>query len=171
MYAAIDPGKTGAIVFVDELGDLYTHQSTPLIGREYDKESMHKILIQYNIDHIVLEDVHANIIGGKASNFDLGRGKGLWEGLICGISAPMTMVPPKEWQKEMWMGVKKQYKTGGKKKTVDTKATSLLAAKQLWPNQNWNCVSPKTGKVLSGIDDGLVDAALMAEYCRRKFRK
>jgi hypothetical protein len=167
-YGGIDPGKTGALVVLDDLGQIVWHNNVPLIGgKEYDKRAMVE-LIPSLVIHIALEDVHATQMGGKASNFDFGRGKGLWEMALAVLEVPHHMVPPKKWQKEVWTS-KKIMKPGKKRPTVDTKATSLLTAKMLWPKQDWNNISVKTGARLSSINDGLVDAALIAEYCRRKF--
>lgn len=181
-YAGIDPGKTGHIVILDQDGQILFQKQTPLIGKEYDKQEMHQIIYQFektqtHICHFVLEDVHATQMGGKSSNFDFGRGKGLWEMALTARFVPHTMVTAKQWQKQMWQGVKKQYKSTRRKtkagnfvKKIDTKATSLLAAKNLMPNEDWRNISDKTGKPLSSINDGKVDAYLMAEYCRRNFK-
>jgi len=181
-YIGIDPGKSGYWVMLDGTGKVVNHDKTPLVGRAYDKQSMVQLLqecaalTKYVRVHAVLEDVHANVIGGKASNFDLGNGKGLWEMALMALKIPHTMVTPKEWQKYMFQGAKTQYqptkritKKGTAVKKVDTKATALLAAKMLMPQQDWRVVG-KTGKFTTKIDDGFVDAYLMAEYCRRKFK-
>lgn len=173
-FIGIDPGKTGHVVVLDQFGNIVNNYPTPLIGSEYDKSVMAQI-IELQRDHpdikkihFVLEDVHTTQMGGKASNFDFGRGKGLWEMALMSLKVPHTMVQPKVWQKTMWQGSKIQYKVGGKKRTIDTKATSLVAAKMLQPSQDWRVVG-KTGKFTTKIDDGFVDAYLMAEYCRRNF--
>lgn len=173
-FIGIDPGKSGHVVILDGTGNIVAHHKTPLIGKEYDKSRMAEILEcvrdrpETEKVHVVLEDVHTTQMGGKASNFDFGRGKGLWEMALMALRIPHTMVRAKEWQKLMWQGAKTQYKVGGKKKSVDTKATSLLAAKMLQPNQEWKKMGAK-GQPLKDYDDGFVDAYLMAEYCRRKF--
>lgn len=177
-FIGIDPGKTGHIVVLNLTGGIIEHIPFPLVGKEYDKQLMAQFFKGYadlhhkedNFKvHAVLEDVHTTQMGGKSSNFDFGRAKGLLEMALMSLEIPHTMVQPKAWQKWMWQGAKTQYKQGAKKKTVDTKATSLLAAKMLKPDQEWRVIG-KTGKPTTKIDDGLVDAYLMAEYCRRKFK-
>lgn len=169
----IDPGKTGHIVFLDaDTGEVLRHVKTPLIGKEYDKHAMFQLLMNeyppnaYAI-YAVLEDVHTTQMGGKASNFDFGRGKGLWEMALIASNIPHTMIGPKIWQKEVWVKSKIQYKPGKKKKTIDTKATSLITAKMSLPNQDF-IDRGKSGRGTK-VDDGFVDAYLIAEYCRRKF--
>jgi hypothetical protein len=67
-------------------------------------------------------------------------------------------ITAKTWQKEFW-SVPKMPK--GQK--FDTKAAALLAANRLWPNADWlaspRCMVPH---------DGMIDAALIAEWARRK---
>lgn len=170
LYVGIDVGKTGAIVMLDDNGTIFGI-NLPLIGRDYDKKAM----VDYIRPHLpfvkflAIEDVTATQMGGKVSNFDFGRGKGLVEGLAAFLGIRHELVKPKAWQKEVWTA-QKIMKPGAKKPTVDTKATSLKTAQMLWPDQEWNNISEKTGAVLSTVNDGLVDAALIAEYCRRKFK-
>lgn len=61
-------------------------------------------------------------------------------------------ITPQSWQKIMLPGCKKG----------DTKPAALKVAKKLWPKENW-LATPRS-KV---PHDGLVDAALIAEYRRR----
>ncbi len=72
---------------------------------------------------------------------------------------PCLPITSRKWQKMFW-SVPKMAK--GQK--FDTKAAALRVAKQLWPEQNWlassRCRKPH---------DGLVDAALIAEFCRRTY--
>jgi len=77
--------------------------------------------------------------------------------LECLRREPIT---PQKWQKMFW---KKPKMAKGQK--FDTKAAALKVAKQLWPEQNWLRTSKCTK-----AHDGMVDAALIAEYCRRTYR-
>lgn len=84
---------------------------------------------------------------------------------------PYHLVQPKVWQKEMWdnKDLVVAYKTIVKKdktitkKEVNTKQTSLNAAKRIFPNIDFRkterCKNP---------DDNKVDSLLIAEYARRK---
>jgi len=168
IFGGIDPGKTGCIVFLNELGDILAHHSAPLIGKDYDKQHIVTIFKAYNNFNLycVLEDVHALNMGGKVSNFDFGRGKGIYEGILMALKISHSLITPKRWQKEVWTA-KKQYKPNKKRPTIDTKAMSLITAKMLQPDWDWANISPKTGAKLSTIDDGFVDAYLIAEYARR----
>lgn len=167
----IDVGKDGGIaVFKDEKLDLL--QVTPNIGTQIDLRGISQILETYynqpHTDfHVVVEDVHA--IGGSAAGatFVFGWSLGILEGILVGLSIPYTKVAPKEWQSQLWQGVKpviKPPKGESKRKVVDTKATSLLAAQRLFPNVDF-----RKSERATKAHDGMVDAILLAEYCRRKF--
>lgn len=61
-------------------------------------------------------------------------------------------ITPQSWQKVMLPGCK----------AGDTKPAALRVASKIWPEEDW--LATKRSKV---PHDGLVDAALIAEYCRR----
>ncbi|PXV62362.1 hypothetical protein CLV62_12050 [Dysgonomonas alginatilytica] len=161
--AGIDVGKDGAIVlFQDER--VILKMVTPCIGNQIDLSGIRDILSPYNCNniHVVVEDVHAIFGAAAKSTFNFGWSLGILEGMLTGMGIAYTKVAPKEWQREMWQGVRPVYKSGNSK-AIDTKATSLLAAKRLFPNEDLT-KSARAEKA----HDGIVDALLMGEYCRRK---
>ncbi len=171
-YLAIDPGKNGGISIIRDDGTLFT-ATIPSIKKEVDLNSLYKILlVNKDVKHCVLEDVHSVFGASSKANFQFGWINGILEGMVISLGIPYTKINPKMWQKEMWQGIRpleintgKKMKDGSPKMKVDTKATSLLAAKRLFPQFNF------TATERSKKDhDGLIDASLMAEYCRRKFR-
>jgi hypothetical protein len=76
--------------------------------------------------------------------------------------ATLDLVQPKKWQADIWANVDKIYKTG---KKIDTKKTSLMAAKRLFPNESFLATSRSRVP-----HDGIVDAALIAQYCKIRFK-
>lgn len=171
-FIAADPGKKGAIVVIDSNNQILTAQ-TPLVGGEIDTHQISKFLNSFEGDkHAVIEDVHSIFGVGAKANFQFGRALGILEGIICTLGIPFTKVSPKEWQKEMWQGIKpievptlKKNKDGSVKYKTDTKATSLICVKRLYPDVN--LLPTERSKKPS---DGIVDALLMAGYCKRKFQ-
>lgn len=160
--AAFDVGKDGAfVVFRDEKPIEKTVM--PTIGNQIDLTSIRNILRKYDCEniHVVIEDVHAIFGASAKSTFNFGWSLGILEGMLAGTGIPYTKVAPKTWQKEMWQGIAPVYKSA---RTIDTKATSLIAAKRLFPNED---LRRSERAILP--HDGIVDALLMAEYCRRKF--
>ena len=73
------------------------------------------------------------------------------------------LVPPKTWQKEIWISEDKVYKNGGGKKMVDNKGTSINAAKRLFP-----CEDLRRTAKCKNADDNKCDALLICEYGRRR---
>lgn len=158
---AIDPGKDGGIaVFVnDRLTELH---SIPQIGDKVDHRKLSSILhnILDNDTFVIIEEVHAIFGASAASNFSFGHINGFLLGTVIANGCPYTMVQPRKWQSEVWITQDKVYKSPkSKRKSVDTKATSLLAAKRLFPKQDFR-KSSHTKK----FHDGLIDAALIGKY-------
>jgi len=163
-YCGIDVGKNGGLAVIQG-GDMFLHK-IPLIGKIVDLHELHNIIRSFTVDygpHIVcLEDV-SSIPGSSAgSNFAFGENKGQLEGLLAGMGASYQKVPPKTWQKVCWEGVPIQKKSCGKKN--DTKLTSLIAAKRLFPGETFLASSRSTVP-----HDGLIDAALIAKYAQIKY--
>ncbi len=157
VFCGIDPGKKGALAFIRESG--ITAFPVPTIGKEYDKSEMCNIIRNLNEEfdvHVVLENINGHVALGRQSAFVMGKGLGMWEMLLTAFNVPHTMITPQSWQKVMWMGIPKQ---------ANTKNTSLLAAKRLFPHETF-LATPRS----SVAHDGIVDAILIAEYCRRKIK-
>lgn len=191
----VDPGKNGSIVIIDAHG-MVLLKPTPKVGTEIDTHKLSTFFEGFDKTncHGVIEDVHSIFGVGAKANFQFGRALGLVEGIIAALGIPFTKVAPKKWQEEMWQGIKpiqintgKKTKEGNIKYKTDTKATSLIAAKRLFPNldlrgdvtveyysdTHQNRKLKRVGEQIVSKKkdhDGNVDALLIAEYCRRKFK-
>lgn len=172
----IDIGKNGAIVAIKHDGEVKTFK-TPQINKEIDIHRLVEIIDEVSNGgkesiHAGIEDVHSIFGVGAKANFQFGRSLGIIEGLIISFGFPFTKISPKIWQKEMWMGISpvqintgKKTKEGNIKYKIDTKSTSQLAAKRLYPSLDLR------GTERSKKDhDGIVDALLIATYVSRKFK-
>lgn len=164
----IDPGKKGALVEIVD-GVVTKKCPTPLIDEEYDIQSMNDLISAYvgkdNV-MVLLEDVHS--LGGvsAAANASLMENKGVWIGLLMANKVPFTLVTPKEWQSFSWSGVEKVLKEKKSEKDrniTDTKATSLKAALNLYPD-----VDLRKSLRSKKPDEGIVDSLLMAHYAYHK---
>ena len=191
-YVGIDPGMNGGItiLYSDKSPDLFV---MPLLEKvEIDVKRIMDMIFYIPIVHVIIEDVHSVFGASAAANFSFGFGCGSLFTILKLTEVPFTKVSPKQWQKEMWQGVKpveintgKKNKNGTPKYKIDTKATSLLAVTRLFPNTNFTEEKPveyyvnnsqnrklnRVGNVIeskSGPHDGIIDALLMAEYGRRK---
>jgi len=169
VWIGIDPGKDGSIAYITDEGKRGA-VPTPKIGIEYDLNKMHGILKMLQASgscHVVLENINSHSAKGRQGAFVMGKGVAYWEAFIVALGLPYTRVTPQAWQKVVWEGVKVQFvpsstNKSGKKK--DTKATSMVAAKRLFPDFDFT-PTERAEK----LHDGMIDAMLMAEYCKRRF--
>lgn len=168
-FLGIDPGKEGAFVITNEHAQIIEKIGMPLIGTEYDKVGIKNILLGREFVHVGLENPQHMFGGSKSSAVSLAGCVRLIEGMLFGYEIPHTMVRPKDWQNEVWKHVSKQYKAGTEKKVVDTKATSMLAAINIWPIENFHITNK--GSKSKNMNDGMIDAALISEYIRRMYGK
>lgn len=155
MIIGIDPGYSGGICFLNNRGEIEDLHTIPLTADgEVNFTGLIGIMSKVRgSDVVVLEDVHSIFGSSAKSNFQFGR--------ICGIlrtvseftGAEIIMAPPKTWQKKVWLEEDKVLKG----KRTDTKATSLNAAKRIFPDVDFR-KSSRAAKP----HDGLVDAALIA---------
>jgi crossover junction endodeoxyribonuclease RuvC len=156
-FIGIDPGMTGAIVHLSE-GRIMRAETMPVMkwtkGRNMvDSTSLSNLLRAMRGEnagdqyYAAVELVHATPQMGVTSAFSFGAGWGIICGVLAGLSMPFTLVRPQEWQKVMLAGM--------------PKGSEQAVALQLWPSFEWvrpGCKKPH---------EGIIDAALMAEYERR----
>jgi crossover junction endodeoxyribonuclease RuvC len=149
----VDPGLAGALVAITPDGlDLRVMPVVAAGGKhQYDEHVLVEWLTPYAIKraHVFIEAVHAMPKQGVASMFTFGAGYGLLRGICSGLGLSYELVRPQEWQRAMLLG----QPTG----------SEYLVASRLWPNAEW-CASERCRKP----HGGLVDAALIAEFGRRK---
>lgn len=171
LYLGIDVGKNGGFSFINNEGELVKTMIMPVIGKIYDYNAIKEIFTQ-PIKHIVIEDVHSIFGMGAEAQFQFGMGKGIIIAMAVASEIPYTLVSPKKWQKEMWDSTslvtkptKRKLKDGSYSRKTDTKKTSLVAARRLFPKEKFlptvRCSVPH---------DGMVDASLMALYGYRRFK-
>lgn len=166
-FLGIDPGKEGFFVVIDEQGELIEAVGIPQIASEYDKRGISDFFKKYNFKHICMENPGLIFGASKSSVASLQKCVSLIEGLLFGTGIKHSLAKPKEWQAVMWKNINKQYKSGTEKKQVDTKATSLLAAQNLFPNVDFKIT--KKGSSSKNYNDNFVDGILLAEYVRRLY--
>lgn len=170
----IDIGKKGGIVIIDEKNNVIT-MSMPQIKNEIDTHRIVQILKSLDGEiHVGMEDLHAIFGSSATAMFQFGRALGIIEASVIAFDLPFTKIPPKVWQKEMWMGIKpveintgKLTKSGQIKYKIDTKGTSLLAAKRLFPTLDLKDPIVKITKNNKESHDGIIDSLLIAAYVKR----
>lgn len=169
-YIGIDPGMQGFITAMFPNGSFEFYSID-----ENDDLDLHRVLKSIKDRSwqvtAVLEDVHAIFGCSAKSTFNFGEIKGILKGLLVANEIPYTLVQPKTWQGEIWnnQDMIVSYKTivrAGKEikqKVVDTKSTSINAARRLFP-----AIDLRKNERCKKTDDNKVDSLLMAEYARRK---
>lgn len=181
IYGAADPGKNGAICIInDENVNFYLF---PKIGDQYDIKAMFEMFYNFALEfenfHFAIEDVHKLPKPMNSADWELSASKHILMTLATVCEIPYTLVKPKEWQKEMWQGIPEQRKPNkvvinksGEKITkpgaILTKEMSKMAALRLFPKLDLRDPERKTERAQS-LHDGIIDALLIAEYCRRKY--
>lgn len=170
-YIGIDPGIAGFITAIFPNGT-YEFYSID----ENDDLDLHRILHSIKerswMVTAVIEDVHSIFGSSAKSTFNFGEIKGVLKGLLIANEIPYTLVQPKAWQSEIWNNqdmiftqktIKRADGKEQKRKVVETKPTSINAARRLFPN-----IDLRKNERCKKVDDNKVDSLLMAEYARRK---
>lgn len=165
-YIGIDNGLTGGITCIDPNGKVYyTYhmplRTSPVTGKkEVDPHRMLTILEGFG-------NLARNT--GTDTVFVVERSCGS-QGINPAVSMAVSFktitlllelksfrfvpVKPQEWQHAIF----------GKNGIKDTKGAALTKARQLWPDFRWPTLTPSGQK----LHDGIIDAALIAEYGRLK---
>lgn len=169
IYIGVDPGSDG---YVSVIGEDGVYEFLPIDGTPIQNVSNFFGKFRLSNCVAVLEDVHAVFGSSAKGTFSFGFSKGMLLAMLVAHRIPYVLVAPKDWQNEVWINADKEYTTQKQKlksgeergvKKVDTKSTSINAARRLFPSVDFR-KSEKAKKP----HDGKVDALLMAEYGRRK---
>jgi crossover junction endodeoxyribonuclease RuvC len=161
-FIGIDPGLDGAVAILPD-GILIDTPTLTIQGkgkskkRELNVHEMAGILrvavrdldLSYLTAQAALEKVHAMPGQGVTSMFSMGKGLGVWLGLLAAFSIPTEVPTPQHWKKLMLDGMGKG------------KDASRLRAILLFPHLS--------DKLSQKKDHGRADALLLAEYARRTF--
>jgi len=160
-YVGIDNGLDGGIAIIGPSGNLVDLQIMPTESngkrRRTDPLGVRDIICNYPIEQ--LNVVYEKVSGSKSAlaAASMADSFSAVEAVLRLSGIRREPVTARTWQKQFWT-VPKMAK-GAK---FDTKSAALKSAKQLWPHQDWR-KSERSKKP----HDGLVDAALIAEYARR----
>lgn len=166
IYIGIDCGLDGAIVMLTGQGIL-SKDIMPTIkpgkGRKIDLGAICETARGWQLAfdckmplHAIVEDPggHAPSASGLRS---MTYSFAVAEMALAAFGIPYTTVRAQAWQSAFW---KRPKLPKGVK--FDNKGAALAAAKRIWPNEDW------TKSYRATIPhDGLVDAALIAEWGRR----
>lgn len=159
LFIGIDPGLTGAVAAINEMGQIITVQDTPMLAVKKGKGTKHvyvetamaKILEStvhiYGTSCITIENVHAMPGQGVTSMFSMGTGFGLWLGIAAALCIPIERMEPHTWKQIVGIP------------TGSDKNASIVLASRIFPSAS---LSRKK-------DHGRADALLIAEARRRRW--
>lgn len=109
MIIGIDPGCSGALVAMEEGGEIVCHLPMPTIKVGSKNRVNGAAVAAFLVDmgagrdgvklHCYLEAVGAMPGQGTAAMFSFGHSAGLVEGVVTGLGIPLTLVTPQAWKK------------------------------------------------------------------------
>ena len=152
LYVGIDPGAKGGIVGVNALGQISYMIPMPAI------EKLPELLGSIKIKTVCIERSQVYPHDGKASAFTNGQNLGRLEGVMIAMGISFDLIKPKMWQKHMICSPKYH----------DTKRRALVSANKVFKKTKSFWLPTKRHTV---PHDGIIDAALLAEFCRRLNKK
>lgn len=171
IFVGVDVGQNGGIFAMREDRSVILKEAVPKKGTDIDYLEMLDIFKRISQTPrskdeeivVIIEDVHSLFGMSAKSNFSFGHVKGVKEAMVMALDYAYKLIPPKKWQKAVWMPEDIVEEPAGKSNRVkkDTKATSLNAAKRIFPDVDFTRSARATKP-----HDGIIDAALMAEYAR-----
>ena len=162
-YIGIDPGLDGGIAKIhnSKILDVRIMPTvSPGKGRKIDLTELCALGEFWHTAgqgvHVILEDPggHAPSAAGLRS---MTYSFAVAEMLLVAFSIPYTVVRAQTWQREFW---KRPKLPKGQK--FDNKGAALAAARRIWPAEDWTKSERATKP-----HDGMIDAALLAEWGRR----
>lgn len=147
IYIGVDPGKKGGYAWIMD-GAVRARPWDDLFFAQ-DMNCLKNITGEYLV--AAVEKVGAMPGQGVTSMFHFGRSAGYIEGVLAALGIPYQLIPPAKWKKE--------FSLIGK-----DKGASIATCRRLFPELDLK----RTEKCRTD-SDGLAEAALIAEYARRKF--
>lgn len=147
-FIGVDPGAKGGIAVIRDDGSA---ELAP-----FTKENYLRVVSCHKCGVAVVEKVHAMPSQGVTSMFSFGENFGWIQGLLFAFSIPCVLVPPQTWKRHFGL----IFPHGTDKNEI--KRRSIEKARALFPLANL-LPTPRCKKE----SDGMAEALLMAEYCRR----
>lgn len=149
IYIGIDPGKSGALAYIDRTGHGVAVEVVPFNEDEYKR--VLSCISESGTENVrcCIERVSAMPGQGVTSMFNFGKGFGWVLGLLDAYRLSYELITPQKWKREF--GV------------TSDKNTSIAVCKRLFPT-----VSLLPTERCRKDNDGMAEALLMAEYARRK---
>ena len=170
-FAGIDPGAAGGMALLGDDGTLIDATAIPILkaktskGRnrtEYDLHAICSTLREWSGEvawlhfcvELLLPMPHGSK-GGAFANYGRGMARG-WEWLLAGQGRTFTVVLPQRWQADM---LPRGRVAGGTKAAANAAVVGMLGEAADLLKRTTRCRT---------LDEGMVDAFLIAEWARRQ---
>jgi len=158
VWAGVDIGKAGGIVFISETKQLLYKIPMPIIKetREYDLLGIINLFNHFKsgLTYVYIEQA-MKFGGGNVSiasgTISLNECMGMFKGLLTAIHIPFKLIHPRTWQNK----IIKPYQVNNK----STKQAGIEFCNYMWPGIDWR-ESTRCKK----SHDGMTDAACLAIY-------
>lgn len=149
-YIGVDVGKEGGFAMIDEDGNIEVY---PM-----DDWMLAQMLADWCMDDCIVYIEKAGVRPGQgiSSSGAFMEGAGFIRGLVTANHMPFELIPAPKWKKSFGANLGREYSYAEKK------AKDIEICKRLFPN-----VSLKKNSRCRTDSDGMADALLIAEYCRR----
>jgi hypothetical protein len=98
---AVDPGKTGALAVVNELGDVETADMPLTDEGIVDGAAVLRFFIERDVEIVIMERVHALPHDGKVSAFNFGFTNGVLRGVAQCMGLPHKLTTPQTWKRAL----------------------------------------------------------------------
>ena len=160
-FIGIDNGLDGGFVRLDQNGKIDHKCVMPVIklgkGRAVDVIELQRLMPLDTSEFSVLLENASKHSPGVLALCSTWYSLGCVETVLKISGTRYDLINPQKWQKAFWTRPKMPKGT-----KFDTKAAALNAANKLWPGTDWT-----KSERASKPHDGIVDAALLAEFARR----
>lgn len=158
-YIGVDGGLSGALAAIDQDGKVIAMLPMPTEekskGNEVDAKTAWKWIEEISMLHgpiMVILETPGKFAAGVMSLTSMWDSYGVLRSILATRDIRHERIPPQKWQKVMIPNCAKG----------DTKKAALQKVKQLWPGLDLR----RTHKCKK-LDEGFIDALLIAEFGRR----
>ena len=156
IYLGIDNGLNGGLVWLDDNGKIERREVMPVRDNGKNKVvDAHDLmtLVSYERQARVVAEIAAKFSPGKMALCSTWHSWGIVQAVLELSGMRWEPVDSQRWQKIMLPGRAKG----------ETKPAALEASRRLWPEEKFLATARS-----SKPHDGMIDAALIAEYGRRQ---
>ena len=156
----IDPGLSGGVAVINP--ETSYALAMPVIDGRPDLNRLGDLYREERPDVIAVEECSIRPGESGRSALTIGRNWGLIVGHAMAFGYPLEIVTPQKWKAALGISKPKRGKDEPKESPKETKERSIALALRLFPD-----VDLKATPKCRSYSDGLAEALLIAEWCRR----